>query len=170
MFKQPVQQWENVINGNHYRFLCEQEKAFTYSISTNAGTDHEASTTVKGRFISMMFGFDEPFELDGMDMRLVAARGGMDIAYDGHFLISGKPYFPRPAWVWIFVVLCISLVLMGGLLGGVFGFIGSAVCIAVSRSAAPTFMRIGVCVFVTILTWAALLAISASLYGPPMMS
>ena len=160
MFKQPVQQWQSVIDGNHYDFLCEQEKAFTYTVTANGET-----ATVKGGFVSMMFGFDEGFTLDGKEMRLVAVRGGMDIAYEGNYLISGKPYIARPGWVWVFVVLCISLVLMGQLLGGVVGFIGSAVCIAVSRANAPTFMRVGVCVFVTILTWALMTMFMVNMQG-----
>jgi len=156
----PVQEWESVIDGNHYQFKCEQDKAFTYTIKAN-----DESVVVKGGFLTWIFGFDESFTIAGKEMRLLATRQGMDVAYDGHFLISGKPYIPRPAWVWVFVVICISLVFMGGMLGGAIGFIGSAVCLSASRTDTPTFMRIGVCVFVTILTWALLIMAANTFFG-----
>ena len=158
MLKQPVQEWESNIDGKQYRFLCEQEKAFTYTVTAN-GEAH----TVKGGFLSMMFGFDEPLTIDGKEMRLMAARGGMDIAYGDNFLISGKAYVPRPFWVWIFVVINISLVFMIGFLGGAIGFIGSALCLSVSRTNFPALMRIGVCVFMTILAWAIAVVLASSL-------
>jgi len=158
VLKQPVQKWESNIDGNHYDFLCEQEKAFTYKITAN-GEEH----TVKGGFLSMMFGFDEPVVIDDKEMRLMATKSGMDIAYNDSFLISGKKYVPRPFWVWIFAVVNISLVFLAGFLGGAIGFFASALCLSVSRTDFPALMRIGVCTFMTILAWAITLVLAINL-------
>jgi hypothetical protein len=120
----------------------------TYTL-TIGGEAH----TVKGGFLSMMFGFDESFDYHGEEMRLVAAKSGMDVVYEGKLLITDKPYHPRPAWVWLFVILCISLVFVAGMLGGFFGFLGAVICMAVSRTGLATFLRIALCLTVTIMTW-----------------
>jgi len=162
VLKQPVQEWQSTIDGSAYLFKCEHEKGFTYTVTANG-----EQATVKGRFLSMMFGFDEPFTVDGKKMRLIAARGGMDVAYDGRYLIADKPYIARPAWVWIFVILCISLIFMGvGFLGGVIGFIGAIICLSASRTDTPLSARILLCIFITVATWAVGIVVLSMLAGP----
>ena len=148
MLKSPVQEWQSEIDGKTYYFKVEYEVGQTYTVYAN-----ESAQTVKGNFTSLMFGFDEPFVVDDKELRLVSVRGGMDIAYDGAFLISGRPYFPRPPWVWIFVVLCVGLVLVGGIIGAIVGLIGSAACLFVSKTGAHAIIRIAFCVVITLLTW-----------------
>ncbi|MCL2537096.1 MAG: hypothetical protein FWE51_02300 [Coriobacteriia bacterium] len=161
MLKYPVNEWQSNFDDNAHFFKVEHEKGMTYKVSVSDSpelTDADV-TEVKGSFLSWMFGYDEPVNILGRDMKLVATKDGMDLAYDGSFLASGKDYNARPSWVWIFVVLCISLVFLGGMLGGAIGFLGSAVCISVSKQSTPTFNRVLTCVFVTILTWAVLIVI-----------
>jgi len=154
VLKQPVLEWQSNIDGNAYIFKIEHEKALTYSLTING-----EEITVKGGFISFMFGLDEPFELGGKDYRLVIARHGLDVVHNNKFLIAEKSYRERPAWAWIFVVLNISLlftslILGAGFVGGILGFISSRLCISASQARAATLNRVMVCVFITILTYA----------------
>ncbi|MCL2437668.1 MAG: hypothetical protein FWE26_03405 [Coriobacteriia bacterium] len=158
MFKQPVQEWESAIDGKYLRFKCEHEKGQTYTLTIGG-----ESLAVKGGFLSMMFGFDEPFTYEGREMRLVAAKAGMDVVYDGKLLVAGKPYYPRPAWVWVFVIICVSLVFLAGMLGGFFGFLGAVACIAASRTGLPVFMRILLCAAITVSTWLAVIVAGTTL-------
>ena len=158
MFKQPVQEWESNIEGRQYHFRCEFQKGLGYVVTVNG-----EPITVKGGFTSMMFGFDEPFTLDGKQMHLVATKGGMDVAYDGQFLISGKPYVARPIWVWMFVLMCVSLIFLFGMMGGFLGFVGAAVCIAASKTTLPTIVRVLLCTLVVSVTWFAAIVIAQML-------
>ncbi|MCL2403563.1 MAG: hypothetical protein FWC86_04980 [Coriobacteriia bacterium] len=152
VLKQPVQEWESLVGDRYLKFKCEHEKGLTYTLTVD-GIAH----TVKGGFLSMMFGFDEIFVHDGKDMRLVTAKTGVDIVYDGQLLIADKPYYPRPAWVWVFVVLCLSLVFLAGMLGGFFGFIGAAACMAVSKTGLSVLLRILLCLAISTAVWFAVI-------------
>ena len=148
VLKSPVQEWQSEVDGRHYQFRVEYDAAQTYTVYVN-----DDAQIIKGNFASLMFGFDEPLAVGDKELRLVSVRGGMDVAYDGHFLISGRPYFPRPPWVWIFVVLCVGLVLIGGIVGAIVGLIGSAACLFVSKTGAHNIVRIAFCAVITALTW-----------------
>lgn len=110
-------------------------------------------------------GMDVPVRIGPKEGRFVLVENKADIALDGVFLGSGKPYAPLapiPKWAWIFVALCaaIPVVTLGGALPVVFGLLGVVSCLRVARSQS---MKSGVkalaCAGITILAWLAFLLV-----------
>ena len=78
----------------------------------------------------------------------------IDLAVDGVYLRSGKPYIPlgpMPSWNWVFVILN-GLVFLGfGLLPALLAFLGMGFCTKISLSKKiPLFVRILLCIIITL--------------------
>ena len=142
-----LSQWESQIDGSNYSFSYEKVKG--KHILTVNGTPME----IKSSFLSMFFGFDEAFMLDGREARLVVIKNTPDIVINETCVQSGKPHRKRPAWVIVFAVLCGLLVILGGGLGALIGICGAAACIGVSRASLSTIARVLLCTLITIFTW-----------------
>lgn len=104
-------------------------------------------------------GMDIPVQIGPKEGRFVLVENKADIALDGVFLGSGKPYAPLapiPKWAWIFVALCaaIPVVTMGGAVSAVLGLLGVVFCLRVARSQSmKTGVKALACAGITILTW-----------------
>ena len=157
--KRKITQWESTIDGQHYTFAYERVK-FQHTITINDETQ-----VVKGGFLSGLLGFDEPFTFDGKSARLAQISGQMDVAYNGTYLNSGKKYVPRPAWVWIFAILCLAIPIItaGGAIPAVIGFGGAMACVALSKTELPTVVRVFLCIFATGTAWLLLFLLGAGM-------
>ena len=133
------------------------------------------TVTVDGRadpiptkFIHSIVGLEHPVLLGGQECRLVVAPGftktTVDLAVNGVFLDSGKPYEPLkkvPGWAWIFVVLCLLIIFMGGAVPMLVGLLGAYGCIAMARGKNSTGAKVVGCIAVTVVCWAVVFLVSA---------
>jgi hypothetical protein len=111
------------------------------------------------RYERFMLGLDRPLSLGDKEYRLVACGNRVDIAVDGTFVDSRKPYLPllrTPGWVWIFVILCaaIPVLALGGGIPVVLGMLGSLYCLrtAVSPHVTP-WLKPLICFGITLAAW-----------------
>ena len=145
------QVWQSVVDGYQFEFSHTIENR-KHVLSVN-GTPIEFKTSL----MSSLLGFDEGFQLQGREARLVIDRNGPDVAIDGFYLRSGKKYVARPAWVLVFAVLCILLpiVNLGGFIPVVLGLVGMGACVALSRKDMKTVPKVLLCVAITLAAWGA---------------
>ena len=130
---------------------------FTYTI-----TDGRHVLTVDGvpqkihpSFISRFFGFQEKIQIDGTQALLVFEKTGPDVVVNGVFSKTGKKHIPRPTWIFIFIVLCLALVVvgLGGLLPDALALLGIAACMIISRTPLHVGLRILICSAITCAVW-----------------
>ncbi len=78
----------------------------------------------KNQFVRVI---DEDVSVDGKDIRLMAMGNHVDVAVDGVYLKSGKPYVPMsqiPLWATVMIpVLMATGLLLFGVLGFVLGML-----------------------------------------------
>ena len=144
-----LQMWQSTIDGYLYDFNHQiVNKKHVLVVNGNP-------IEFKTSFMSTLLGFDEGFSLNGKEARLIVDKNGPDVALDGVLLQSGKKYVARPAWVLVFVILCIAIpiISLGGLLNMLFGLGGMSACVAVSKTGLPTIARVLLCVLVTLVAW-----------------
>jgi hypothetical protein len=84
-------------------------------------------------------GIDFPIKIGDADVRLVLIGNKADIAINGKYLNSGKPYIPLkgiPWWTWIFVIACLAvpIIASGGAFPAVLAVLGIIWCIRVAIS------------------------------------
>lgn len=149
------EQWQSTINDKNYEFSYKKNKG-NHEISVN-GT----MVSLKAGLWSSLLGFDENFTFDGTEARLIVDGKGPDVAVNGAYLQSGKKYIERPAWVMIFVILCILIPVLslGGALPVLLGLGGAAICVGASKADLPMAVRILLCIAITALAWGALFAL-----------
>ncbi|HAN21896.1 MAG: hypothetical protein A2Y15_06180 [Clostridiales bacterium GWF2_36_10] len=137
-----------------------------HSITYSAGVFSKPKVTVNGNIIpfkSPVFrdftGMDIPILINNKEMRLVVIGNKADLAMDGKFINSGKPYVPlakMPAWTWLFVIACcaIFVVAVGGAIPAVISVLGSIYCVRVSiNNNLNTQMKMLICLGITIAAW-----------------
>ena len=155
MGKVRVTEWESSVDGKAYKFVCQKEKG-GYGLEVNGATH-----TLKGSARSAFLGFDEGFDLDGKPARLVIDQAKEpDIAVDGVYLRSGKKYVQAPMWVMVFAVICLALLIVGGVIGGVFGAVGAMICVGVAKKPIATPAKILICLGVTAAAWVIVLLLA----------
>ena len=103
-------------------------------------------------------GMDVPVQIGAREGRFVLVDNKADIAVNGVFLGSGRPYAPLapiPWWVWIFVAACIAIpfVAGGGALFAMIGLAGVILCLRVARLPLMPSVKALACLGVTLLTW-----------------
>ena len=128
--------WESDINGTLYSFSYVKEKR-EHLITVN-----DQTTKLKASFKSLVLGFDEPFAIDGIKARLVITNKKPDVAINGIFLQSKKPYVMTPFWVMFFALPCIVLLIAGGAIGGALAAVGFFSCLAISKRKLPTIVKL----------------------------
>ena len=141
--------WESIINQKNYTFSYQKIKG-KHTLTVNG-----VSQTLKCGFMSALFGFDEEFNLDGTNARLVIEKKIPDIVVDDVYVQSGKKYIKRPKWVIVFVIICllVPVVTIGGAIPALIGFGGAALCVSVSKSALSTAIRVVLCSFISLAAW-----------------
>lgn len=80
------------------------------------------STPVKSTSLFIRV-FDEPIELEGKTLHLTSIGSKVDLAVDGIYLNSKKPYVPLneiPRWAYIFTA---AIIIIGWILSGLFGIL-----------------------------------------------
>lgn len=104
-------------------------------------------------------GMDRPLKLGNKECRFVIIGNMVDIAVDGAYIESKKPYVPLksiPWWSWIFVFACIAIpiVALGGALPVVIAMFGAIYCVRVSVSPyTKTSKKVLSCIGITALAW-----------------
>lgn len=146
--KKPIE-WESTINNKNYAFSYQRVKG-KHILTING-----VPNTIKVSFFSTLFGFDEKFDLDGIEARLVIERQIPDIVANGIYVKSGKAYRSRPVWATVFAFICIAMPVatLGGALPMVFGLFGGILCIRVSKTSLPIAARIILCTLITLAVW-----------------
>ena len=141
--------WESVIDDKVYSFSYKKVKG-KHIITVN-----QTEYIVKGSFVSAMLGFDEAFEFDGFQARLVIERGRADVVVNGAYLQSGKRYVTRPTWAVVFGLfnILIPVVSLGGLIPAVLGILGAMACVGVAKSQLPLAVRVVLAVVITAFAW-----------------
>jgi len=148
-------EWQSVINGKQYDFSYQiiQKKPNLFI--------NGEPTVIKPGFWGSFFGVEQEINLDGQEATFAIPKKTPDIAVNGVFLRSGKPFEKRPFWVFIFAAICLAIPIasLGGALPFLLGFGGAALCMMVSRSSLKPFLRVIVCVLITLVAWGLLLAL-----------
>jgi hypothetical protein len=122
-------EWASIINGVQYRFRVDTKvRKGKMTIYVN-----DFPIEVKRGLVSGLLGFDEQFVFDGIVARLIVhGRKKADVVINGLHLQSGLPYRKAPAWSWIFIILCVALIINGGALPVALGFLGAYACARVT--------------------------------------
>ena len=158
MAKNKVTEWVSHVDGQDYQFVYQKIKG-GHELEVNG-----IKQTIKGGFKSSILGFDEGFDLDGIPARFVLEDKEPDVVVGGVYLRSGKNYLPTPAWVMVFALACFALIFLGGVIGAVCGIIGAMVCIGIAKKQLTTFVKVLMCLIVTITTWALYFLIAGVLF------
>ena len=144
-----ITEWESSIDGKDYKFAYQKVKG-RHILEFNG-----EKVTLKGGAKSFFLGFDEPFNLDGKEARLVINSKKPDIVVDGVLLQSGETYVPAPVWSVVFIILCglLPIISLGGLIPAVLGIGGATICGAVAKASMPGFLRVLICLLITLVVW-----------------
>lgn len=94
---------------------------------------------------------------------LVVMDRQADLAVDGQYLTSKRPYLPymkRPKWVWIFWIPCIGVCIGGGALPWLIGLTAALQCGRTSVSPyIETKTKVLTCIGITVAAWVALFVV-----------
>ena len=154
-----ITEWESEYEGKVYNFSHEKIKG-VHSLKIN-GEVVEIKPGMKSAFL----GFDEPFQFEGKEARLVIEDKKPDIAVDGKYLGSGNQYISTPKWLIIFVIILFPLIILGGAIGGVTMVIGSLVCKKISRLDKSNALRLVLCTVASLGSWLLWFIIAAIITG-----
>ena len=116
-------------------------------------------------FLQAFTGMDQPILLGEKEARFVLVENVADIAVDGVFVDSKKPYQPllkTPWWEWIFVVLSFALTIFAGLTAVSFLLALVSALYSIRFSVSPKIKplyRPLVCLAITAGAWAIYIAI-----------
>jgi hypothetical protein len=147
-----ITQWESKIGDKRYVFSHKKLGGWRYLHSL---TINGSVIEIPSGYKSKMLGFDEGFIFGEKEARLVIEKGKPDIAIDGVFLQSGKPYAARPSWIIIFQFLCLPLMLqqIGGLFGLLAAFAVFFLCRKISEHPISSTRKLILCIAVTLGSW-----------------
>nr|WP_314461317.1 hypothetical protein [uncultured Clostridium sp.] len=124
--------WNVTVNGMNH------EISFKTGVFKGKAVVDGVSTPVKNNSMFIRL-FDVPINLDGTIVHLTAIGNKIDLAVDGVYLNSKKPYVPFeniPKWIYILsAVLFVGSWAMCGLMGIVLGLLSSTLIIG--RSVTP---------------------------------
>ena len=136
-------------------------KGFKYAKLTLDGTP----LTIPGGLQNNFVGIDLPFTVDSAECHFVAPKKGQpDVAVNGVFLNSSLPYEPLPVvpkWGWVFVILSLAAVAIGGIVPAVLAVLGSGLCVTVFIKGKGSSTAKGLLAgLVTVGTWVAVILVS----------
>jgi hypothetical protein len=150
-----LQEWDITVDGQQYHVAFEQNRwSDKYWIEVNG-----YSSEYKPKAFEVFKGVDIPLMLGKKEVRLVLKGNKADIAVDGVFVDSKKPYIPSknmPWWTWIFIAACVvfPIVTIGGAIAIALAFIGVAYCIRVSVSPyMKTSLKLLTCLGISVSAW-----------------
>ena len=158
-------------------------REFHWTVADAAGFDHQVTLKtslwsskltitvdgeeriVKPRGAQNMTGLiDHTLAVGDKTCHLVVMGRQADLAVDGQYLTSRRPYLPylkRPKWVWIFWVLCIGVCIGGGALPWLIGLTAAIQC---GRTSVSPYIdnktKLLTCIGITVAAWVALFAVS----------
>jgi hypothetical protein len=158
-------------------------KEFRWTVADSTGFDHEITlktsvwtskltitvdgteTVVKPQGAQAMLGLtDHTLSVGDKTCHLVVLGRQADLAVDGQYLTSKRPYLPymkRPKWVWIFWVLCIAVCIGGGAIPWLIGLTAAVQCGRTSVSPyIETRSKVLTCIGITVAAWVALFVAS----------
>lgn len=131
---------------NEKRWVVEVEgKQYQITFKPNIWTGKHTlkvngiPTDLKRTKFQSFTGLDQPIMLGNKEARLVMIGRKVDIAIDGVYIDSKKPYLPLKSlrwWSWVFVLACmiIPIISMGGALPAMIGVLGSMYCVKIGVS------------------------------------
>lgn len=153
-----TQQWLINVNGMNYQVEFRPSQwSGNHQLFVNG-----QQIPLQKVFFQAFVGMDQAVNIGGKECRLVMLGSKADLAVDGVYIGSQKPYAPRkgmPWWSWIFVAACVAIpiVSLGGALPMVLGVLGALGCV---RTAISPSMKMPAkllsCVGITALCWCAL--------------
>lgn len=150
-----MKQWEITINGtqNTVVFVPNQWTG-KHKLIIN-GKEVALKTSPFQAFV----GTDQPVNIAGKECRFVLIGNKADIAVDGMYIGSNKPYVPlksMPWWIWIFIVMCVAIpiISLGGILPIAIAILCSISCIRIGVSPnIGTTKKLLCCFGITALAW-----------------
>lgn len=159
--------WESVINEKKYKFNCQFKTSFQYNLSINDSEPMSLINKGIGKiFNTIISGFEESFVFDNINMRLVIPSNlwsnsikNADVVVDNKFSRTGKEYVVAPKWVYIFIVLCLLIVVGGGAIPFLLAFSGITGCLKVAKSNKSTGIKVISCIGITLAVWIAFLLV-----------
>lgn len=158
-------------------------KLYHWTVADSTGFDHEVTlktspwsnkltitvdgqeTVVKPQGQQNMLGLvDHTLPVGDKTCHLVVMGRQADLAVDGQYLTSQRPYLPytkRPKWVWIFWILCVLVCAGGGAIPWIIGLTAAVQCGRTSVSPyIETKTKVFTCIGITLAAWAALFVVS----------
>lgn len=158
-------------------------KQYRWTVADSTGFDHEVTlqtsiwsnkltitvdgreTVVKPRGTQNLMGIqDHTLPVGDKTCHLVVLGRQADLAVDGQYLVSKRPYLPyhkTPKWVWIFWILCVLICLGGGAIPWLIGLTAAVQCGRTAMSPyIDTRAKVFTCIGITLAAWAALFAVS----------
>lgn len=106
-----------------------------------------------------LVGVDQPIAIAGKECRFVLIGKKADIAIDGIYVDSKKPYIPlesMPWWTWVFIIACaaVPIISLGGALPVMFSLSCAAGCVKVSvMPNMSEILKVMCCFAISALDW-----------------
>lgn len=132
-----------------------------------AGFGKQPTLDVNGTLIPIekqhrkpFIGIERPFYIGDKEFVLTVIGNTADIAVDGYYIDTQKPYVPFqpiPWWNWIFVAICVAIpiVALGGAIPAMLGIVGTSLC--TRTSATPSYSvsrKLITCIAISVAAWA----------------
>ncbi len=114
---------------------------------------------LKKSLVETFVGMDQPFNVGGKECRFVLQGNKADIAVDGIYLDSKKPYIPLknvPWWGWIFIAFCIAIpfVSLGGVIPFALALLGTIYCVRITMDPyIKTVLKLLACLGISVSVW-----------------
>jgi hypothetical protein len=150
-----IKRWDLNVDGCSYTVTFE----FGGLKGTRLLKVNGANIPIEKQHYKALIGVERPVFLGNKECIFVLIGNKADVAVDGFYVDSKKPYVPFksiPWWNWVFAAACIAIpiVALGGLLPVVIGLLGSVYCMRVSISPySKTPFKLLSCFGVTAVCW-----------------
>lgn len=148
----------------NWSFEANNQKCEVTLVFNNFSGRHKLSINGKEVVLKIPFkanfvGLDHEFVFENTPIHLVVLNGNKaDLAVNGVYLDSGKPYEPlkkMPGWAWVFIIACmlIPVVALGGALPFIIGFGGAVINARIASNERSTAQKIAISVITTAVCW-----------------
>lgn len=132
-----IKTWHVSVEGMDYVVKAGRANPFkSFALTVN-----DRPMPLPNPFISMFTGTDAIIKLGNKEAHFVMIGNKMDLAMDGIYLDSRKPYHPLskvPVWAWIFVAGYVPMLIMGGFISYFFALMGMIYTIRTTTSPEKT--------------------------------